>query len=416
MRRGAGRERPAGAGARRLGLAGRDQWQSGSADPGYRRRADAADRDGRRAGRHAARSAPRNPHLRHRRPEHCRRCSGVQLRHRWRLSAGAKRHGRAVRAADSAGGRPLDGLLGADMLSAFDVDLDTRDGRADAVSGARLPAGGAALAGGVPVDGRGAGGSADRLLVPIVLDGAAGVATLDTGAQHTAISASTGRARRRVAAGMAQDPTITAHSAAAEQIAVRVHRFRRLQIGPAESDGSGAAGAADAGGARRRPGRRGLHGRAAALAVLCVVAGVPHAERGILGGGGGGDERRGFCPPQRCAGQAAHDEKCQRSARAATASRRALHTDAPAKGDDVRRAQAVAQALVHREDTPRVDPGRQRIPGELDARRWRSRRPRQGPAAPPDCRATRRAAGAGPSATGRRRRTPPLRTRSPWSG
>lgn len=130
-------------------------------------------------------------------------------------------------------GPALDGLLGADILSAFDVDFDTRDNRLTLYRARDCPDAGppwrdAFLSMGAVRR------TQDRLLVPIVLDGAAGVATLDTGAQHTAISASMAGRAGVSAAALAQDPTITAHSAAAEQIAVRVHRFRRLQIGPAE--------------------------------------------------------------------------------------------------------------------------------------------------------------------------------------
>jgi predicted aspartyl protease len=74
----------------------------------------------------------------------------------------------------------------------------------------------------------------NRLLVPFVLDGTDGVATLDTGAQNTAISVAMAERVGVDATTMAQDPSITAHGAAADELSVRVHRFRRLQIGPAE--------------------------------------------------------------------------------------------------------------------------------------------------------------------------------------
>jgi predicted aspartyl protease len=133
----------------------------------------------------------------------------------------------------SSAGATLDGLLGADILSAFDVDFDTRNGwltlyRARDCQAAGPPWRGPFLSMGTVRR------TQDRLLVPIVLDGAVGVATLDTGAQHTAISEALAGRLGVSAAVLAQDPTITARGAAADRLAVRVHRFRRLQIGPAE--------------------------------------------------------------------------------------------------------------------------------------------------------------------------------------
>jgi predicted aspartyl protease len=127
----------------------------------------------------------------------------------------------------------LDGLLGADILSAFDVDLDTRTGRLTLYRARNCPQDGppwreAFLSMG-PV-----GAQGNRLLVPFVLDGTDGVATLDTGAQNTAISAAMAERVGVGAAAMAQDPSITAHGAAADELSVRVHRFRLLRIGPAE--------------------------------------------------------------------------------------------------------------------------------------------------------------------------------------
>jgi predicted aspartyl protease len=127
----------------------------------------------------------------------------------------------------------LDGLLGADILSTFDVDLDLRAGagvmtlyRARRCPQAGPPWPMAYLSmGAVDL-------SRDRLLVPIVLDGAAGMATLDTGAQHSAVSDRLAARAGAPPAVTARDPSITAHGASADKLSVPVHRFRLLQIGP----------------------------------------------------------------------------------------------------------------------------------------------------------------------------------------
>ena len=129
-------------------------------------------------------------------------------------------------------GGAFDGLLGADILSAFDVDLDSRTGRLTLYRARDCPRAGPPwrepfLSMGTVRRMRG------RLLVPIVLDATSGAGTLDTGAQHTAISTRLAERVGVTAAELARDPAITAHGAAAEQIAIPVHRFRLLQIGPA---------------------------------------------------------------------------------------------------------------------------------------------------------------------------------------
>jgi predicted aspartyl protease len=128
-------------------------------------------------------------------------------------------------------GAPLDGLLGADVLSAFDVDLDIRDARLTLYRARDCPDAGPPWQ--EPYLSLGAIGRArDRLLVPIMLDAAAGTATLDTGAQHTVVSERLAERAGATPADMAHDAQITAHGASAEALAVRLHRFRLLRIGP----------------------------------------------------------------------------------------------------------------------------------------------------------------------------------------
>jgi predicted aspartyl protease len=132
------------------------------------------------------------------------------------------------------GGAPLDGLLGADILSAFDVDLDVRGGELTLYRPRDCPRAGPPWTGRVLSLG-GVTRARDRLLVPIALDGVPGVATIDTGAQRSAVS---DRLAARAGVGveeLASDPVITAHGASAEELYVHVHRFRLLQIGPTEA-------------------------------------------------------------------------------------------------------------------------------------------------------------------------------------
>ncbi len=73
----------------------------------------------------------------------------------------------------------------------------------------------------------------DRLLVPITLDGVAGMAILDTGAQATTIGMSMARRLGLSAASLETDRTIMAHGAAPRPVAVHVHQFRELLVGDA---------------------------------------------------------------------------------------------------------------------------------------------------------------------------------------
>ncbi|HVC58973.1 MAG TPA: retropepsin-like aspartic protease [Acetobacteraceae bacterium] len=135
-------------------------------------------------------------------------------------------------AMDHVGGPPADGLLGADILLAFDIDIDEPAHRLTlyrvrrcphAVPPWRQPA--------IRIDGLEA--RRDRLLVPIALDGVAGMAILDTGAQATTIGMAMARRLGLSAASLATDRTIIAHGAGPRPLAVHVHRFRELQVGNA---------------------------------------------------------------------------------------------------------------------------------------------------------------------------------------
>ena len=73
----------------------------------------------------------------------------------------------------------------------------------------------------------------DRLLVPFELDGVAGMAVLDTGAQFSSISQSMAERIGLAKDAMATDRTVMAHGAAPDQVAVHIHLFREFRVGPA---------------------------------------------------------------------------------------------------------------------------------------------------------------------------------------
>ena len=133
---------------------------------------------------------------------------------------------------DHTGGPRADGLLGADILLAFDVDIDAPHHRltlyrARRCADARPPWHRSAI------EIKGLEAHRDRLLVPIALDGVPGMAILDTGAQATTIGMAMARRLGLTEPLLATDHIIMAHGAAPEPLAVHVHRFRELLVGAA---------------------------------------------------------------------------------------------------------------------------------------------------------------------------------------
>jgi predicted aspartyl protease len=130
-------------------------------------------------------------------------------------------------------GEAADGLLGADVLLAFDVDIDAANSRLTLYHPRRAcPEAGPPwaepyikLAGVVTRQ--------DRLLLPFELDGVTGMAVLDTGAQLSSISIRMAQRLGVAEEMLAVDRIVMAHGAAPDQVAVRIHRFRELRIGPA---------------------------------------------------------------------------------------------------------------------------------------------------------------------------------------
>jgi predicted aspartyl protease len=131
---------------------------------------------------------------------------------------------------DHIGGPPADGLLGADLLLGFDMDIDLPGHRltlyrvrrcADAVPPWQQAA----------VEIPGVATQRDRLLVPIAVDGVAGMAILDTGAQATTLGEPMARRLGLSGAALDADRVVMAHGAAPQPVAVHVHQFHELLIG-----------------------------------------------------------------------------------------------------------------------------------------------------------------------------------------
>ena len=125
---------------------------------------------------------------------------------------------------------PLDGVLGADTLSSFDVDLDLPGHRMVVYEKQTCP--GAAPGWPEPYTRIGAGRSrGDHLFFPVWLDGQRVDAFVDTGSQFTVLSTRAALALGVTAAVLARDRVGTVRGAAAEQLSAHVHRFSQLAIG-----------------------------------------------------------------------------------------------------------------------------------------------------------------------------------------
>jgi predicted aspartyl protease len=129
-------------------------------------------------------------------------------------------------------GLTADGLLGSDVLLAFDLDIDVPDRTLTLYRPRQCPddtppwhepfarvAGVKALR--------------DRLLIPLDLDSVQGMGILDTGAQATTIGVRMANRLGLTPAALAGDPIVQHHGAGPGSQEARLHRFGLLQIGPA---------------------------------------------------------------------------------------------------------------------------------------------------------------------------------------
>ncbi|HXC91837.1 MAG TPA: retropepsin-like aspartic protease [Stellaceae bacterium] len=129
----------------------------------------------------------------------------------------------------SVAGKPLDGLLGADFFTGFEVDLDLARRRIILYEPPPCPIDAPDWS--APYDTIEANRSLhDRLFFPIRLDGHSLAALIDTGAQLTTLDTEAAAAIGVTEAVLARDPVITLRGAAAEEVRSHAHRFAGLQI------------------------------------------------------------------------------------------------------------------------------------------------------------------------------------------
>ncbi len=134
--------------------------------------------------------------------------------------------------AEVAGGS-ADGLLGADILLAFDLDLDLPARRITFYRARRNCPDAAPPWSEAYVGLTGISTQRDRLLVPFELDGITGMGVLDTGAQLSSISERMALRMGLAPDDLARDRTVMAHGAAPEHVPIRIHQFREFRVGAA---------------------------------------------------------------------------------------------------------------------------------------------------------------------------------------
>ncbi len=128
-------------------------------------------------------------------------------------------------------GVPFDGLLGADILLAFELDIDVPAGTLSIYRLRRCPEAGPPWAErGVQIGGVTA--QRDRMLVPIEVEGVAATALLDTGAQTSTIGQSLARRLGLSEAVLAANPALTIRGVGPGTMQARLHRFRQVRLGP----------------------------------------------------------------------------------------------------------------------------------------------------------------------------------------
>ncbi|MBV9685639.1 MAG: retroviral-like aspartic protease family protein [Alphaproteobacteria bacterium] len=124
---------------------------------------------------------------------------------------------------------PLDGVLGADTLSSFDIDLDLpgrrmilyREQSCAAAAPAWAPPYARIAAGRSP---------SNRLYFPVQLDGRTINALFDTGAQFSVLSMRAAQALGVTEAVLARDPPVIVRGAVGEELGAHAHRFSRLEV------------------------------------------------------------------------------------------------------------------------------------------------------------------------------------------
>jgi predicted aspartyl protease len=127
-------------------------------------------------------------------------------------------------------GLNADGLLGADILLAFDLDVDVPNGkltlyRSRVCPNVKPPWQEASI------EIAGVSARKDRLLLPFELDGVAGLAILDTGAQGNVLGADMAHRMGLTDQALAADPPVR-NTGTGGVVISRRHRFKLLRVGP----------------------------------------------------------------------------------------------------------------------------------------------------------------------------------------
>src|SRR5580704_13590172 len=124
---------------------------------------------------------------------------------------------------------PLDGVLGTDTLSSFDIDLDLPRRRMTLYQGQSCAIAYPAWA--QPYARIAAGRSpSNRLYFSVQLDGRRISALFDTGAQFSVLSTRTALALGVSEGVLARDPAVMVRGADGEQLSAHAHRFFRLEV------------------------------------------------------------------------------------------------------------------------------------------------------------------------------------------
>ena len=125
---------------------------------------------------------------------------------------------------------PLDGFLGADVLSDFDVELDLRRQSLGLYQKQTCPAAAPNWAG--PYSSISTGLSpGGRFFFPVQLDGHRLTATIDTGSQLSVLATASARAIGVTQAALSRDRSLAMQGVAGDPLPSRIHRFDKLQLG-----------------------------------------------------------------------------------------------------------------------------------------------------------------------------------------
>jgi predicted aspartyl protease len=124
------------------------------------------------------------------------------------------------------------GLLGSDILLAFDLDIDLPHQAITLYRARRCAEAGPPWPDIEAVAIPGVVARKDRLLLPLSLDGQTALAVFDTGAQHTTIGADLAARVGVTEAVLAGDSVVMQHGAGPDAVTSRLHRFGSLAIGP----------------------------------------------------------------------------------------------------------------------------------------------------------------------------------------